>query len=139
MVGLPPMKPKISLLVGAIALSALAVGCVKTVNDRHSGAIPFFPDKAQARYERPLAQVFDAAKTVMARNGVVSRETTLLGGTNVVRCLEGKVNQRTVWVRVEAVDPRVTALTVQARTKGGGTDQTLTHELDKQIALELVR
>lgn len=133
------MKTKFSLLVGAVVLSALAVGCVKTVNDRHTGAVPLFPDKAQARYERSVNQVFDAAKTVMARNGVLSRETTLLGGTNAVRCLEGKVNQRSVWIRVEAVDPTVTALTVQARTKGGGTDQTLTHELDKQIALELVR
>jgi hypothetical protein len=133
------MKPKISLLVGAVAFSALAVSCVKTVNDRHTGAIPFFPDKAQARYERPVAQVFEAAKTVVARNGVVSRETSLLGCTNAVRCLEGRVNQRAVWIRVEEIDPRVTALTIQARTNAGGTDQSLTHELDKQIALELVR
>jgi len=133
------MKAKISFSVAAFLLLGLAVGCVKTVSDRHTGAWPLFSDKAQARYERPVNQVFDAAKTVMARNGVVSRETTLLSGTNTVRCLEGRVNQRKVWIRVEAVDPNVTALTVQARTKGGGTDQTLTHELDKQIALELVR
>lgn len=133
------MKTKFSLLVGAVALSALAVGCVKTVNDRHTWGIPPFPDKAQARYERSVNQVFDAAKTVMARNGVISRETTLFGGTNAVRCLEGKVNQRAVWIRVEAVDPNVTALTVQARTKAGGTDRPLAHELDKQIALELAR
>jgi len=133
------MKAKFSLLVGAVVLSVLAVGCVKTVNDRHTTAWPLVSDKAQARYERSVNQVFDAAKTVMARNGVLSRETTLLGGTNTVRCLEGKVSQRTVWIRVEAVDPTVTALTVQARTKGGGTDRPLTHELDKQIALELAR
>jgi hypothetical protein len=40
-------------------------------------------------------------------------------------------------VRVEAVDPKVTSVVVQTRTKGGGSDQELTHELEKQIALKL--
>jgi hypothetical protein len=131
------MKTKIFLLVSAVALSALAVAC-KTVNDTNTWYPPF-SDKARARYERSVDQVYDAAKAVLSYQGTVSRETTLLGGTNAVRCLQGKVNQRTVWIRVEAVDPTVTAVTVQARTKAGGTDQTLTHELDKQIALKLVR
>jgi hypothetical protein len=33
----------------------------------------------------------------------------------------------------------VTAVIVQVRTKGGGRDLDLAHELEKQIALKLVR
>ena len=59
--------------------------------------------------------------------------------TNTVKTVEGKINQRTVWVRVEAVDPKVTAVTVQTRTSGGVSDLDLAHEVEKQIALKLVR
>jgi hypothetical protein len=61
------------------------------------------------------------------------------GNTNIVRVVEGKVNQRSVWVRVEPVDARITSVMVQVRTPGGGKDVDLTHELEKQIALQLSR
>jgi hypothetical protein len=54
-----------------------------------------------------------------------------------VKTVEGKVNQRTVWVRVEAVDPKVTEVTVQTRTPGGLSDIDLAHQLEKEIALKL--
>ena len=57
--------------------------------------------------------------------------------TNAVKTVEGKVNQRTVWVRVEAVDPKVTEVTVQTRTPGGLSDIDLAHQLEKEIALKL--
>jgi hypothetical protein len=38
---------------------------------------------------------------------------------------------------VEPVDPVVTSVKVQVRSKGGGTDLTLTQEIQKQIAIEL--
>jgi hypothetical protein len=63
----------------------------------------------------------------------------LYNSTNVVKTVEGKVNQRTVWVRIEAIDPKVTAVTVQTRTPGGGSDIDLAHEIEKQIALKLVQ
>jgi plastocyanin domain-containing protein len=71
-------------------------------------------------------------------DGTLVSETTL-HGTNNVLALEGRVNQRSVWISVEQVDPKVSLVLVQARTKGGGTDQSLCHQLDKEIALKLVR
>jgi len=43
-----------------------------------------------------------------------------------------------VWIRVEAIDPQITQVTVQARTSVGGDSQEA-HELDKEIALQLAR
>jgi hypothetical protein len=42
-------------------------------------------------------------------------------------------------VKVEEIDPKVTRVIVQVRTKGGGTDIDLASEIDKQIALHLQR
>lgn len=132
------MKTTFVLALLGIGLLAV-VGCVKTVNDRHTAAVPWGKDKFEGRYERSMDQVYGAAKTVVTEMGVLSRETTIHGGTNDVRAIEAKVNQRSVWVRVEAIDPQVTALTVQARTSGGGTDIALVHEIEKRIALQLTR
>jgi len=131
------MKTKIfAALLGTLII---AVGCVHTVNDRHAAAWPVGKDKLEGRYERPLDQVYAASVEVMKRNGTIARESIINPGTNQVKTIEGKVNERRVWVRVEAVDPKVSAVTVQARTSGGGTDLPLTHEIEKQIALELVK
>jgi hypothetical protein len=54
-----------------------------------------------------------------------------------VRSLEGRVNDKKVWIRVEAVDPRTSQVDVQARSKWGTTDVDLVHELEKEIALQL--
>jgi hypothetical protein len=115
----------------------VAVGCVKTVNDRRTGAVPLVKDKFEGRYERSMDQVYKASVDVMNSMGTVARETIINPGTNQVKAIEGKVNERHVWVRVEAVDPKVTSVTVQARTSAGGTDLPLTHEIEKQIALKL--
>lgn len=132
------MKLKLNLMF-VLAAATLLAGCVSTVNDRKTGAVPFVKDKVEARYERPATQVHEAAKQVIQFNGTLLRDTSLLGNTNTTFALEGKVNQRTVWVRVEALDARLTLVQVQARTKAGGTDLDLVHELDKQIALRLAR
>ena len=130
---------KVKFLAALTGVVVVAAGCVSTVNDRHTAAVPFVKDKVEGRYERTVDQVFNAAKEVLKTNGTVLRDTSLLGGTNTVRVLEGKVNQRTVWMRVEAIEPKVTSVMVQARTSAGGTDIALVHELDKQIALQLAR
>lgn len=133
------MKIKMNLILGVAALSVLAAGCVRTVNDRKTAAMPFVKDKVEARYERPVAQVHDAAKQVIQFNGTLLRDSSLLGNSNTTFAVEGKVNQRTVWVRVEAIEPRLTLVQVQARTGAGLTDIDLVHEIDKQIALRLTR
>jgi hypothetical protein len=134
---------KISTFAALAALAALAIGCVGTVAGSKTAGVPFIKDKIEARYERPLDQVFQAAKDVVAYNGTVLSEKTLLHQTNAVngiaKIVEGKVNQRSVWIRVQQEDPRITDVTVQTRTSGGGTDIDLAAMLDKQIALKLVR
>jgi hypothetical protein len=138
MVALRPMKTKILLAITAVAV--VAVGCVSTVNGNRTGAVPFKRDKVEGRYERPVKQVYQAAKDVLAFNGMITSESTL-ATTNAspALALEGKVNQRSVWIRVQQVDPKITEVIVQARTKWGGTDPALVHELEKEIALKLVQ
>lgn len=129
------MKSKIFIaLLGALVLVA---GCVSTVNDRHSFALAPGKDMFENRFERPVDQVYAAAVEVVKLNGNLSRESVIYSGTNAVKTIEGKVNTRNVWVRVESVDPKVTSVKVQVRTSGGGTDLDLTQQLQTQIAVKL--
>lgn len=131
------MKTKIFVsLLGALIVTA---GCVSTVSGGKTGGVPFVKDTVEGRYERPLDEVFKAAKDVVIANGVLNKESILHSETNTVKTVEGKVNQRTVWVRVEDVDPKVTAVVVQTRTQGGAADVDLAHDIEKQIALKLVK
>lgn len=131
---------KAKMFLGLVALAIAAIGCVSTVNGRKTAAVPFVKDKIEGRYDRPASQVYDAAKEVVRLNGTLLRESTIFGGTNstTVWALEGKVNQRNVWIGVRQIDPKVSSVIVQARTKGGGSDIELCADLDKQIALKLV-
>ena len=137
-----PMNTKIFAAVFA-GLAILAAGCVGTVGGGKTAGVPFIKDRIESRYQRPLDQVFQAAKEVIQYNGALVNEKTLYGQTNSVnglaKSIEGKVNQRNVWVRVLQVDPKITDVTVQTRTPNGGSDIDLAAELDKQIALKLVR
>jgi len=117
----------------------VGAGCISTVDDRKTAGVPFIKDRVEGRYERSVDQVAAAAKQVVTSNGVLVNETVLYNQTNAVKTIEGKVNQRTVWVRIESLDPKVTAVTVQTRTSGGGSDIDLAHEIEKQIALKLVQ
>jgi hypothetical protein len=134
------MKTKIFAALFGVSLAvSLLTGCVNTVSGSKTGGVPFVNDRFEGRYERPVEAVFEAARKVVAENGVVTKESTLLNETNLVKTVEGKVNQRGIWIRIEALEPKVTGVLVQARTKGGAADQGLAHELEKQIALKLTR
>jgi hypothetical protein len=122
------------VLLGGLVLVA---GCVKTVNDRHAFAVAPGKDKFESHYERSVDQVYAAALEVMKANGIVSRESVINPGTNAVKTIEAKINGRNVWVRVQAVDPKITAVTVQVRTPGGGTDIDLTQQMQTQIGIRL--
>ncbi len=126
-----------AILLGTAVLAG--VGCVNTVSGGKAPGVPFIKDRVEGRYERPLEQVTEAAREVVKYNGTLLKESTLHSETNMVRTVEGKVNQRTVWVRVEALNPQITGVAVQTRTPGGGSDVDLAHEIEKQIALKLVR
>ena len=118
-------------------MAIVTAGCVSTVSDTHTAGF-HVPDKIVSRYERPLDQVYGAAVQVMNNDGVLLTEYIPHDTTNMVRSLMGKVNQEKVWIRVEAIDPQITQVTVQARTAMGGDYQEAA-ELDKEIALQLAR
>ena len=88
-----------------------------------------------------MEDVFQAAMEVVKFNGTLVHDSTIYGQTNYVnniaKVVEGKINQRTVWVRVGQEDPKVTSVVVQARTSGGMADKDLAAMIDKQIALKL--
>ena len=129
------MRAKIVLaLFGAVLVGA---GCYNTVNDHSRMGVPFVKDKIEARYERPVDQVFQAAKDVVLTDGALVNEGTIYSDTNSVKTVQGKVNQRDVWIRIEAIDPKVTAVTVQTRTPGGATDMDLAHQLATEIGIKL--
>jgi hypothetical protein len=131
---------KLTIFAGLLGgLLIIGSGCVDTVGGGSTGGVPFIKDRVEGRYERPLNQVFDAAMEVIKFNGTLVKESTLHTETNTVKTVEGKVNQRSVWVRVESVDPKITGVAVQTRTSGGGSDIDLAHEIEKQIALKLVK
>jgi len=125
-----------AILTGLVVIAA---GCVSTVDERSRAGVPFIKDRVEGRYERTVDQVAEAAKQVVINNGVLVNESTLYNQTNAVKTVEGKINQRTIWVRIQAVDPKITSVTVQTRTSGGGSDIDLAHEMEKQIALKLVQ
>ena len=134
---------KLKFFAALMAVAALAVGCVDTVTGEKTMGVPFIKDKIESRYDRPADEVFAAAKQVVKEDGVLLNEGTLYNQTNavnnIVRTVQGKVNQRSVWVAVAQVDTKITDVTVQTRTQGGTADIDLAAEIDKQIALKLVR
>ena len=117
----------------------VATGCVKTVSDTNSPAVTWSTDKISGRYPRSVEQVYQAAVTVLQNNGVVLTEYIPHDTTNTTRSVQGKVNEKNVWMRVEAETPSVTVLTVQARSKWGVSDVDLASQLVTDVALQLAR
>ena len=132
------MKIKFIAFLPLAGLAVLLAGCVNTVTDTKTAAVPWFNhDKVTARYERPIDVVFGAAKDVLTHDGAMVSAGSLYNETNAVQVLTGKVQQDNVWIRVEAVDPHITELSVQTRTPHGMADREVAIELDKEIALLL--
>ncbi len=128
---------KKSIFALSLALGLVTIGCVNTVSDTHSFATTWSKDSVAGRYARTMDQVYAASVAVIQNNGVMIKEYIPHDTTNNVRSLQGRVNDRNVWVRVEAVDPKTTQVDVQARTKWGVSDLDLVHEIEKEIALQL--
>jgi hypothetical protein len=116
-------------------LAGLVAGCVSTVDGRSQAGVPFIKDKIESRYPRQVPQVFEAAKGVLAHDGVLTSENLINNS------LAAKVNEASVIVRVDQVDPvrPISAVTVQVRTKTGASDIELAAQIDKEIALALVQ
>jgi len=130
------MKKMIFAALAGAAVVA-ATGCVSTVDSTHALALSWNTDTVSGRYNRPMDEVYNASIAVIQHNGVMLNEFIPHDTTNSVRSLEGRVNDKKVWVRVEAVDPQTSQVDVQARSSWGTTDVDLVHELEKEIALQL--
>ena len=128
-------KGLFALLAGVVIITL--TGCVSTVTENKTAGVKLSPDQLENRYEVSMNQAYDASKAALAKFGTVSRESNLLMTTNQVRALEGTANGREVWVRVEALAPKLTSVKVQARSKWSGSDVQTAHELATRIALEL--
>ena len=123
------MSIKILFSLALSTVLVLASGCVPTETGHEAGGLPT-KDTITDRYERPVPVLAAAVREVLKRNG------KLLVDNVVDNTFQAKVNQRNVWVKVAAVDPKVTAVYVQVRGNFGG-DIYLASELSKQIALQL--
>jgi hypothetical protein len=131
------MKNKFFAAFAGLGMVLLATGCIHTVSGTHTTAMSWGEDRFSGRYERTLEQVYHASVTVMNNNGVLITEYTPHDTTNSVKSMYGKVNDRKVWISVEQLDPKITQVTVEARTRLGYRDLDLVHELEKEIALQL--
>lgn len=126
------MKKTFSVIVATLgSLVLLTSGCYSTVEGNHKAGNPFSTDKIESRYERPADQVFAAAKEVLAFNGTLNGENT------IAKTLSAKVDNNSVWLKVEEVEPGITKVVTQSRGKGGGGKVRIASEIDKQIALQL--
>jgi hypothetical protein len=125
------MRKTVALLVsGMIAVGVLS-GCYSTPEGKMKAGVPFVKDHFEGRYQRPVATIYAAARQVLELNG------TITGENRVINSLEAKVDNRTVIVRVDEVEPGVSRVIVSARKKAGGADLDLASEIEKQIALKL--
>jgi hypothetical protein len=129
------MKKKIFAVLAGAAL--IATGCVKTVSDTNTFALSYNRDSVSGRYNRSFEEVYQAAYNVVKTDGALYQEYVPHEYTNSVRSVEGRINDHKVWIRVEQVDPKVSQVDVEARTKAGLTDIDLAHQVEKEIALEL--
>lgn len=127
------MKTNVFAMLTASMLAIVLSGCYSTADGRMKAGVPFAKDTIESRYERPVDQILTAARQVLTHNG------TLTGDNAVTKTLEAKIDTRTVWVKVDEVEPKISRVQVQVRRKAGGGDVDLASEIDKQIALRLPR
>jgi hypothetical protein len=125
------MKVNLIRFLAVAMMLALFTGCYSTQDNRTKVGMPMAKDKIESRYERPVETIFAAAKEVLRFNG------TLYGENTISHTLEAKVDTRTVYVSVDEVEPKISRVVVQARTKARMADIDLAAEIDKQIALKL--
>lgn len=129
---------KVKFLLPLVVTLIVAAGCAKTVSGRHTAAVPFTKDRVEGRYERPAVQVYMAAKDVVIANGLLLNEVTQHSATNgVVLALEGRVQEKKVFIAVSEIDPKVSSVIVQVRSSAGVRDLDIAHELEKQIGIRL--
>lgn len=125
------MKRIFSAVIIAACLVGVGTGCYSTVEGDKRAGVPFLKDRLESRYERSVESVFEAARAVLQFNGTLTSEN------RVINSLEARIDNTTVWVRVEEVEPGITMVQTQARGSGSGSRISIASEIDKQIALHL--
>jgi hypothetical protein len=124
------MTKKILALLAIVSVTVFVSGCYHTPDGRSRVGVPL-KDSFESRYQRTVPQILTAAKEVLSHNG------TLTMDNSVNHTLEAKVDGRDVVVKVDEVEPGISRVLVQARTKAHAPDLDLAAEIDKQIALRL--
>ena len=124
------MKKNWLAFLFAVALLPAFTACVSTVNDGKKGGIPFTRDTIESRYPRSVDQLAVATREVLGRNGTITSDDA------VKSSIVAQVNEATVYVKLEELEPEVTRVLVQVRSGASG-DIGLAAEIDKQIALQL--
>jgi hypothetical protein len=127
------MKLKMSFVLAMVSVVIVVSGCVATVDGHTRAAIPFRKDKIMASYEIAAEKVYPAVKSVLMADGVMQSENTI----NLSYI--AKINTRTVYVKVDKIQDNLCHVTVQVRTKVGGSDIDLAADVDKKIALALTQ
>jgi len=119
--------------LGVIAVAGLAflAGCVSTVDGRKQPGVSFSKSKIEGRYTVKAIELWQAAKDVLSQLGTITSDDILRS------VVEARVDTRTVWVKVEEVEEKLSQATVQARSKTGAGDRELAIFIDKQIAVRL--
>src|SRR5437763_13236660 len=107
------MRKTVALLLAGIITAAIFTGCYSTPEGKMRAGVPFVKDNFEGRYQRPVATIFAAARQVLELNGTVT------GENRISNTLEAKVDNRTVIVKVDEVEPGVSRVVVAARKKGG--------------------
>jgi len=125
------MTKTVALLAAGVIAAGVLSGCYSSPDGRTRAGVPFVKDQFQGRYQRPVAAIYAASRQVLELNGTVT------GENRINNSLEAKVDNRTVVVRVDEVEPGVSRVIVAARKKNGAADLDLAAELEKQIALKL--
>ena len=123
-------KKLFSILALCISFSVFT-GCVSTVDGRKEAGNPLVKNRIVRVYERPVMQCWAAAKDVLNANGTLFSEDVMQS------TVSARVDTKTVRVKVESIEPSMTRVTIQVRTKAGNSDLDLAGEIDKQIALRL--
>lgn len=120
-----------NLRLAVCALLALVLiagtGCYSTQEGGVRAGVPFAKDTISSRYEVPWQRVRDAAREVLRREGQLTNDDS------VTFVLQGVVNNRKIWIKIDNTDPRITQINIQARSKSGAADVDMASEIDKQI------
>lgn len=129
------MKNLKHLLLVAVAVGL--IGCVSKVTETQPSSKPAYQDRIENRYAKSVDQVYAAAQKAVESFGNVTRAGNVLSATNQVRTVEGEINGRSIYIRLEEIAPRTTTAVVQVRTKLGSTDLRVAKDVVRQIGVYL--